>query len=94
MNSTIDIIKFWGLMLAAVLILVFVVPSGCTQPEKATKLLEKSGYTDIEITGWRPFMKSEDEMFSTGFKAISPSGSLVSGAVTAGFWKGSTIRFD
>ncbi len=68
--------------------------TGCTRSDEATKVLKANGYTDITITGWRPFMAGKDEAFSTGFQAKSPSGTVVTGAVTSGFLKGSTIRFD
>lgn len=65
---------------------------GCSRPGKAEAVLSANGYTDIEITGWAPFMKGEDDTFSTGFRAKSPSGQTVEGAVTGGWLKGSTIR--
>lgn len=64
----------------------------CTQPDEAERVLRQNGYTDIEITGWEPFMAGEDDTFSTGFRAISPSGEVVEGAVTGGYLKGKTIR--
>lgn len=69
-------------------------PKGCTRPAEATRILQQQGYTDIEITGWRPMMAGEDDTFSTGFKAKSQSGDTVTGAVTSGAFKGSTIRLD
>ena len=75
-------------------VILFNAPISCTQPDKATEILKAHGYTDIQITGYRPFMASDSDTFSTGFTAKSPSGQRVSGAVTSGFLKGSTIRFD
>ena len=69
---------------------------GCgsfTEPETASKVLESQGYTHIQITGYRYFICGNDT-FSTGFKAVSPTGQEVSGAVCAGWMKGHTIRFD
>jgi hypothetical protein len=74
--------------------IAFLLPFGCTQPTEAERVLRQSGYTQIEITGWRPFAAGEDDTYSTGFKARSPSGETVTGAVTAGILKGSTIRLD
>lgn len=71
-----------------------VATAGCTQPTKARRVLEQAGYTKVEITGWRPFMAGEGDVFSTGFKAKAPNGSNVSGAVTGGILKGNTIRVD
>jgi len=69
-------------------------PNGCSQPEQATRVLQQQGYTEIEITGWRPMMAGKDDTYSTGFRAKSPSGAIVTGAVTSGVFKGSTIRLD
>lgn len=65
--------------------------SGC-KSDDAVRVLRQSGYTEVEITGWRPFMS--DDVYSTGFKAKSPSGETVTGAVTRGWFKGSTVRLD
>ena len=70
-------------------------PRACTRPDTARQILEQQGYTDIEITGWRPFMAGKDDSVSTGFEATAPNGQRVSGAVTGGLvFKGSTVRFD
>jgi len=71
------------------------VPAACTHPKRTTKTLEAAGYRSVEITGWRPFMKSDSDWFSTGFRAIGPNGQEVTGAVTGGLvFKGNTIRTD
>lgn len=81
--------------LVGVCVVVFwVFPTTCIQPEKAERVLRQSGYKNINITGWRPFAKSENDIFSTGFEATSPNGESVSGAVTSGPFKGATIRLD
>lgn len=67
---------------------------GCTRPETAVRVLNQQGYTDVEITGWRPLMQDKNEMFSTGFRATSPHGDAVTGAVTSGLFKANTIRLD
>jgi hypothetical protein len=82
------------IVITIVIGLFTILPTGCTQPDKTVRLLEQQGYTNVTITGWRPFMASSKESFSTGFEATSPNGNRVSGAVTGGFLKGSTIRFD
>lgn len=77
------------------MVLAFVFLTGCTDPKGATRVLESNGYTEIEITGWRPFMKSKGDYYSTGFKAKSSNGKIVTGSVTGGLiFKGNTIRFD
>ena len=76
------------LLIATVCALAIV---GCTREDDTKRVLESSGYTNIEITGYRPFM---GETFSTGFKAKAPNGQIVTGAVTRGIFKGNTIRLD
>lgn len=69
--------------------------ASCTRKNEATRILSQSGYTNIEITGWRPFMASDSDTFSTGFRATAPNGAQgVTGAVTSGMFKGATIRLD
>jgi len=77
-----------------VVALIIFLPYGCQRPETATRILIEQGYSNIELTGWRPFMAGKDDSFSTGFKAKSPSGATVTGAVTTGVFKDSTIRLD
>lgn len=68
---------------------------GCSQPDKATRILTDEGYTHIEITGWRPFSCGKDDDFATGFRAIAPSGHEVTGVVCSGlFFKAATVRLD
>lgn len=83
-------------MRKAVVVLILLVAAACTEPEKSTKLLETHGYTQIEITGYRGALCSDDDHYGTGFQALAPITNLpVSGAVCAGaFFKGATIRFD
>ena len=68
--------------------------SACTDAPKAERVLRQNGYTNIEITGYRAFMGGEEDTCVTGFKAKSPTGQIVTGAVCSGFMKGATIRFD
>lgn len=69
-------------------------PSACTRPDDAMRVLRQSGYTNIEITGWRPWLASDSDDFSTGFRATAPNGEIVTGAVCSGLFKGQTIRLD
>jgi hypothetical protein len=68
--------------------------AGCTRPNDTRRVLEQSGYTQIEITGWRPFAADEKDTFSTGFSATAPNGQRVTGAVCSGWFKGNTVRLD
>jgi hypothetical protein len=90
MKSKLEIL----IMIAIAITILVAIPKGCTQSDKTVHLLQQQGYTNITITGWRPFMASSGESFSTGFEATAPNGNRISGAVTGGFLKGSTIRFD
>ena len=66
-----------------------------TDPKGATRVLEASGYTDIQITGYRWFTGDGGDFYHTGFRAKSPSGSEVTGTVTRGLlFKSATVRLD
>lgn len=67
--------------------------TGCTNTVKAQRILEQNGYTNVQMTGYDPFMCSEGDDFSDGFTATSPKGMQVEGAVCSGIMKGATIRF-
>lgn len=94
MRKSSSTITTWVGVVVICVALVFGLMGGCTKPKDATRVLEQQGYSEIQITGWRPFMADKNDMFSTGFKAKSPNGSEVTGAVTGGIFKGSTIRLD
>lgn len=77
------------------MLIALVLLAGCTQPDKAADLLKRQGYTDVEITGYRFWSCSDDDLFHTGFTAKSPAGQPIAGTVCAGWlFKGATIRFD
>lgn len=65
---------------------------GCTDEPGARSLLQKSGYTDVTITGHAPFSCWEHETFATGFKAKNGRGETVTGTVCCGL--GCRIRTD
>ena len=69
--------------------------SACTDAGGATQTLEKSGFENVQITGYNFLACSEDDFYHTGFKAENAKGQSVTGTVCKGlFFKGSTIRFD
>jgi hypothetical protein len=68
--------------------------TGCTDPRGTARVLEQNGYTDVEITGWRPLAADKGDYFATGFRAKSVTGTEVTGTVTRGWFKGNTIRLD
>lgn len=87
-------IYFTGFIITSVLVLI-IASGGFVDEYGATKTLEAQGYTNVEITGWRPFAAGEDDTYSTGFRATAPNGDTVTGTVTKGlFFKGSTVRLD
>lgn len=80
--------------LIAALILGCLSITACTDGPNAIRVLKAQGYTDIEMTGYRYGMGGEGDTYVTGFRAKSPAGVEVTGAVCSGFLKGSTIRLD
>lgn len=67
---------------------------GCSNKEDAVRALESSGYSEVVVTGWKPFSCDEKDFFSTGFKAKNPAGKRVSGVVCSGLlFKNATVRF-
>ena len=82
--------KEWTWMIVGLALALCV---GCTSPNRTTQALEAEGYTEIEITGYKAFKCSEEDTFSTGFKAVNEAGKTVEGAVCCGVLKGCTIRY-
>lgn len=81
-------------LLAAAMAIVTLGCAGCTRGDEAARVLANQGYTQIQLTGWRPFACSDDDTFHTGFKARTMSGTTVTGAVCSGWLKGATVRLD
>lgn len=81
---------------AAVVVLVaaLVVTAACTDEKTAARVLRDNGYTNVEVGGYAAWACSDSDTYATKFKATSPSGSKVTGAVCNGAFKGATIRFD
>lgn len=82
-----------GLVILIILGSWIVSAIGFTDASGTRRILNQMGYTDITITGRRPFAREENEYYSTGFRAISPTGQIVTGTVTKG-WRGLTVRWD
>jgi len=78
------------IILFVLLTLLFV---SCTNPDEAKRVLEASGFTHIQITGYSIGGCAEDDFYHTGFIAIGQNGQAVEGVVCSGLFKGSTIRF-
>ena len=89
-----NVIRLGLILIILMSLIVFIYLGGCQCPDSTVKFLKEQGYTEIQITGWRPFM-GEKDFYSTGFKAKNMNGKVVTGALTEGFiFKGKTIRFD
>jgi|10_taG_2_1085330.scaffolds.fasta_scaffold02292_2 hypothetical protein len=76
---------------------VVILCTSCTSSndfQKGKKQLEQQGYTNVENTGWAAFCCSDEDTFSTGFKAKDKQGRTVKGCFCGGVLKGVTIRFE
>lgn len=83
------------LLIATAYLVCAFIPSLHIDKEETTKVLQISGYKNVEIVGWGAFKGEKGDWYSTEFKAISPSGIPCSGTVTSGLWfKSNTIRLD
>jgi hypothetical protein len=76
------------IFIAAALVLV-----GCTCEDASSQALRGHGFSDIEWTGYSFFACSEDDTFSTGFRAKNARGETVEGTVCCGVFKNCTVRF-
>ena len=90
-NKTSKLVRNSALLIAVVSCFTF---SSCTDERGAKKVLERSGYKPIDVGGYGWFKGSEEDVFVTKFKAVSPNGEIVTGCVTKGWFKGNTIRVD
>jgi hypothetical protein len=61
---------------------------------EAANALRNNGFSPIEVGGHGWHDCGRDGPFSTRFKAVSPGGQVVTGAVCAGFLSGSSIKLD
>ena len=69
--------------------------AGCSDTDKARQVLQNQGYTNINMTGWTPFVCGREDTYKDGFEATTMAGVRVKGAVCCGmFFKGCTVRFD
>jgi len=60
---------------------------------EARRVLNSSGYSKVNITGYRPLSCGQDDLSSTGFEATNATGQRVTGVVCCGILKGCTVRF-
>ncbi|WP_390586012.1 hypothetical protein [Erythrobacter sp. MTPC3] len=83
-----------GIGIALVAAFPFFAPVACTSHDRASQTLIAQGYSEVVTTGYAYFDCGRDDVFATAFKAKSPSGQRVEGAVCSGFFKGNTVRLD
>lgn len=79
--------KYW-------IVMALLVVAGCTSENEASRVLRGAGYKDVQFTGYSFFACGKDDGWSTGFRAVGPTGQQVSGTVCSGLLKGATIRID
>ena len=79
-----------NLMFLAVLFMAV----SCTDVNSSTKCLKQNNYKPLKVGGYAFFGGSRDDWYATKFIAIAPNGDTVSGVVTKGVFKGSTIRVN
>lgn len=72
---------------------IAIILAACSNSDASRRALEQQGFTDIETTGWSPMSCSDDDTFSTGFKATNAQGQRVSGTVCCGWLKNCTVRW-
>ena len=77
-------------LLLGSLIAVFLL-SGCTDKDKAQRILQKEGYENIIIGGYSFFGCSSDDIFRTDFTATK-DGNTIDGTVCGGWISGSVVR--
>jgi hypothetical protein len=82
------------LALFAIVALLVVVGSGGfrSSDDRIRSVLQRAGYSEIEVGGWSPMTCADDDLTSTSFQARGPNGK-VSGTVCCGVLKGCTIRW-
>jgi hypothetical protein len=76
-----------------ILVAIALVP-GFTDNDRSMSILQKQGYTKIEMTGYKFFACSDDDLFVSGFKALSIAGKPIEGVVCSDWLKSATVRIN
>ena len=77
-----------------ILFFILLLLVGCTTEDATIKTLKKAGYSNIEITSWKPLSCGEGDWYSTGFTAENVNGEKIDGVVCCGLiFKSCTIRY-
>lgn len=77
------------ILTAAILLL-----AACTRAEDVQSYANEQDWKSCTVTGYRWFGCSKDDLYHTGFTAITKSGKQVSGVICSGWLKGATMRLD
>lgn len=75
------------------LLLVLALVACTNDTDKVRRLLERDGYTEVQVGGYAFFGCGRDDAFSNSFTAMK-KGARVSGYVCGGWMKGMTVRVD
>jgi len=79
-------------MKVALIALIALTLSGCTDGSATRQALAEAGFTDIQVDGFAWLQCGKDDTYATAFRAKGPTGVPVAGAVCCGLFKGCTIR--
>lgn len=82
------------LALATAVLAAVTLPTECSDPTGAHRVLEAAGYSEIKVDGIALWGCADDDTFQTAFRAAGPTGKPVQGVVCAGWLKGATIRLE
>lgn len=83
-----------GLLLCALALCLNSCLSSDNDFDNGKRQLESMGYTEVINTGYNAFCCSDEDSFSTGFRALDKDGNTVEGCFCSAFGKGVTIRFE
>lgn len=79
-----------SLVLGAALLLA----SCGVNPDTATRALEAQGMSEVRIEGYSRLGCGKEDTFASNFSAKGVNGTVVTGQVCQGLFKGTTVRFD
>lgn len=77
-----------------IIIALLLTLTACENKENAESVLEKTGYTDVQVDGVDFLGCGEGDIFRTKFTATTEQGKKVTGVICSGIWKKATIRYD
>lgn len=75
------------------LVLALLYLTACTSEDDVRKYAELEGWESYQVTGYRWFGCSKDDVYHTGFVAVK-NGKRITGVICSGWLKGATLRLD